>query len=57
MHDEIVVECDAGEAEAVATWLTGHMEAAGRELLPDVPVVAEASIMTDWSGTPVGDTR
>jgi len=29
------------------------MEAAGAALLPDVPVVAGAEIMRDWSGTPV----
>jgi DNA polymerase-1 len=52
VHDEILIECDTGEAAAVATWLTGHMEAAGAALLPDVPVVAEAQIMRDWSGAP-----
>ena len=53
IHDEILVECDAGDADTVAAWLTGHMEAAGAALLPDVPVVAEAEIMRDWGGTPV----
>ncbi|MHB8576420.1 MAG: DNA polymerase [Dehalococcoidia bacterium] len=53
VHDEIVVECDAAAASAVAPWLTGHMEAAGAELLPDVPVVADVTIAADWSGAPL----
>jgi DNA polymerase-1 len=52
VHDEIVCEVDHGEAEACATWLTAHMEAAGAAVLPDVPVVVEAHIIADWSGTP-----
>lgn len=51
VHDEIVFECDAGEASAVAGWLQAHMEAAGHALLPDVPVVADLTVAADWSGT------
>jgi DNA polymerase-1 len=55
VHDEIVLECDAEQAQAVAGWLRQHMEAAGAELVPDVPIVAEVAVMADWSGTPVTD--
>jgi DNA polymerase-1 len=55
VHDEIVVECDAIDAMLTAAWLRQHMEAAGAELVPDVPIVAEAAVMADWSGTPVTD--
>jgi DNA polymerase-1 len=54
VHDEIVVEVDAEDAERAAAWLTEHMQAAGAELLTDVPVEVEAAIIADWSGTPVG---
>jgi DNA polymerase I-like protein with 3'-5' exonuclease and polymerase domains len=52
IHDEIPVECDADRADAVARWLKNHMEAAAQQLLPDIPVVADPTIMVDWSGTP-----
>jgi len=55
VHDEVLVEADRGEAAAVAAWLTSHMEAAGRELLADVPVTAEATLARDWAGTPLED--
>jgi N6-adenosine-specific RNA methylase IME4 len=55
IHDEILVECDAGDAHDVEAWLPRHMEAAGAELLPDVRVVAEASSMADWGGAEVLD--
>ncbi|HLZ71455.1 MAG TPA: DNA polymerase [Dehalococcoidia bacterium] len=53
VHDEIVIECDAGEAEAVAAWLRGHMEAAGAELVPDVPIACDVTIAQDWAGSPL----
>ncbi len=40
------------EASACAAWLTAHMTAAGAAVLTDVPVVVEAHIVADWSGTP-----
>ena len=52
VHDEIVVEVDAGEAEACAAWLIAHMTAAGAALLADVPVAVDANIVADWSGMP-----
>ncbi|MDP9406193.1 MAG: DNA polymerase [Actinomycetota bacterium] len=53
VHDEIVLEVDAADAEAAAAWITAHMHAAGAELLSDVPVAVEAEVVADWSGTPV----
>jgi P4 family phage/plasmid primase-like protien len=53
VHDEIVVEVDAADAEHCAAWLTAHMTATGAELLPDVPVEVEANIVADWSGAPM----
>jgi DNA polymerase-1 len=52
VHDEIVCDVDRGEADACATWLTAHMEAAAAAVLTDVPVVVETQIVADWSGTP-----
>jgi DNA polymerase-1 len=57
VHDEIVCEVDLGEAKACAVWLTAHMTTAGAAVLPDVPVVVDAQIVADWSGTPWELTR
>ena len=51
VHDEIVVEVDAGHAERGVAWIVGHMTAAGADALPDVPIAVEAEVVTDWSGT------
>jgi DNA polymerase I-like protein with 3'-5' exonuclease and polymerase domains len=53
VHDEIVMECDAGRAGEVAAWLKRHLEAAGAELLLDVPVLADVTIAADWAGEPL----
>lgn len=50
VHDEIVMECDTADAPGVAAWLSGHMVAAARELMPDVPAEAEATICQTWGG-------
>lgn len=49
VHDEIVVECDAEEAEAVLGKLTDAMESAAKEFLKKVPVKVDAHIADDWS--------
>jgi DNA polymerase-1 len=49
VHDEIVIEVAAEEAEASMEWLRGHMEAAGREIVADVPIAVEAAIVADWN--------
>ena len=49
VHDEIIVECPEARAQDVAQILQNTMEAAGRELLSDVPVVAEVQIADSWA--------
>lgn len=53
VHDEIVLEADAETATAAAEWLRGHMEAAARAVLPDVPVAVETTIAPTWAGPEV----
>ena len=48
IHDELVLEVDEGEVEAVADLVQGRMEQA-MEL--DVPLVAEPSWARTWAGT------
>ena len=48
IHDEIVVEVDAGEAESVARTVEGVMCAAGEEYLETVPVKVETEIADEW---------
>jgi len=48
IHDEIVVEVDAGEAEAVAQKVERAMCAAGEEYLQTVPVKVETEIADEW---------
>jgi DNA polymerase-1 len=44
VHDEIVVECDANEADAVAAWLTQAMIDAMAPLVDPVPVEVDVKI-------------
>jgi len=48
IHDEIVVESDAGEAEAIAEKVERVMCAAGEEYLKSVPVKVETEIADEW---------
>lgn len=48
VHDEIVLEVPLGSGEAMASWLRGHMIAAGNELMKDVPCDAEAGHRLTW---------
>lgn len=48
IHDEIVVEADAGEAEDVAAKVERIMCAAGQEYLKTVPVKVETEIADEW---------
>jgi DNA polymerase-1 len=48
VHDELIVECDASQAENILIEVKKQMEAAGREFYPDVPFVSEASIANSW---------
>jgi DNA polymerase-1 len=49
-HDEIVVECDAGQAEAVKDWLTGAMVEAMAPLIDPVPVGVDVKAGRTWGG-------
>jgi len=49
IHDEIVVEVDEGEAEAVAQTVEKAMVAAGQEYLETVPVKVESQIAAEWT--------
>jgi DNA polymerase-1 len=53
VHDEIVVEVDAEDAERADAWLVEHMMAAGADVLPDVPIRVDPQVVADWSGTPL----
>lgn len=48
IHDEIVVEADAGEAEEVAVKVERAMVAAGEEYVKTVPVKVETEIADEW---------
>jgi len=48
IHDEIVVEADAGEADEVARRVERAMCAAGEEYLTTVPVKVEIEIGDEW---------
>ena len=49
IHDEIIIEVPKANAVEAARRLQQTMEAAGREVLKQVPVVAEARIADSWA--------
>jgi len=48
IHDEVVVETDAGEAQEIAARVERAMCAAGEEFLQTVPVKVETEIADEW---------
>jgi DNA polymerase I-like protein with 3'-5' exonuclease and polymerase domains len=50
VHDEIVVECDAVDADAVSAWLTRAMVDGMAPFAAPVPVVVETSVGPTWGG-------
>lgn len=48
VHDEIMVECDAAEAEDTAARLEAAMLSAGSDFLKKVPVKADVGIADEW---------
>ena len=54
VHDEIVLEVDEAEAERARAWLAECMTRGMSRFLTRVPVVVDATIERDWSGTPLG---
>jgi DNA polymerase I-like protein with 3'-5' exonuclease and polymerase domains/DNA modification methylase len=51
-HDEVVMECDAGQAGAVAAWLEKCMLDASEPLLAPCPVKVEVTVGRNWAGDP-----
>ncbi len=50
VHDEIVVECDAGQADAVKGWVSRAMIDALAPLIDPVPVEVETTVGRTWAG-------
>ncbi len=52
VHDEIVVECDEGEAEKVEAWLKNAMvdgmDTVVNATEPNVPIEVETSVAQTW---------
>ncbi|MER3426507.1 MAG: hypothetical protein C4334_00185 [Pyrinomonas sp.] len=48
VHDEIVVETDAAQAEEVAAKVERAMQTAGEEYIKVVPVVVDARVADEW---------
>jgi DNA polymerase-1 len=53
VHDEIVVECDAGRAEAAAAWLQRAMLDGMAPLADPVPVAVTVAAARTWGGDTV----
>ena len=52
VHDEIVAECPAEDAQQTALWLKQQMTDAMSEIIGDtVPVEVEVTIGRDWVGS------
>lgn len=52
VHDEIVVECPATQAEETSAWLHKHMQTAMEEAVQQkVPIEVEVKSGKDWVGT------
>jgi DNA polymerase-1 len=49
VHDEIIIECNREDGEAVKEILSEAMLEAAYRYLPDIYVEAEASVAEDWS--------
>ncbi len=49
VHDEVIVECDAGEAEVVAQLLEKAMCTAGEEFVKSVPVKVDVHMAEEWT--------
>jgi len=50
VHDEIVVECDRGQADEARDWVVDAMRTGMETVLHRVPAEVEATICADWSG-------
>jgi DNA polymerase-1 len=50
VHDEIVVECDEGQADSVSVWLKRAMLDGMSPLIDPVPVEVEVKVGRTWGG-------
>lgn len=50
VHDEILMEVPEAEAAETAVLLQSTMEQAAKEILPDIPCVADAKAADNWAG-------
>jgi DNA polymerase-1 len=55
VHDELVVEADAGAAGDAARWVADCLQRGAAAYLKRVPVRVEATVAADWSGSPLLD--
>jgi DNA polymerase I len=55
VHDELVIECDAADADDVAAWVAGCLQSGMTRYITRVPVRVEVTVARDWSGSPVRD--
>jgi DNA polymerase-1 len=49
VHDEIIVECDSGDAEDTSARLSAAMRKAGEEFVTKVPIVTDTHIADEWA--------
>ncbi len=49
VHDEIVVECDTADADAISARLEGSMTAAAEEFIQKVPVKVDVAVADEWA--------
>ena len=53
VHDELVIECDAADADVAAAWVAECLQTGMTRYLTRVPVRVEVTVAQDWSGTPL----
>jgi DNA polymerase-1 len=49
VHDEVIVECDADEAESISSKLDNAMCRAGEEFIAKVPIKVDVHIADEWA--------
>lgn len=57
VHDELVVECNEADAQAVADWLKTNMLEGIQGLIPEVPVEVEVQVGRAWAGENTPEER
>ena len=57
VHDELVVECDEGDAEAVAEWVSECLGDGMRQFIDNVPISVDVTIAPTWGGNGAPDGR